>query len=1403
MPGQRKKLSRDQQNEDWKALCEGSLIKNHLPSLEKVYQHDFKSNDTEFLNSYLRPFVILLDSIRSAIEHHYSQLDNDQADLAWLARFETLVSTIIQPTILKLSLHKGDFYVHLSSTLPRKLQLKFYDSGTTQSRTLSTDDCIYMCSEDWADSLRKEAKSRFVFSNCIVWSSRGLERKPWRSIFSQHSRPGELSTQISIQRDSVSFDMEERDKLLTELEEKPLHILELDFEIIHSQIAYLPGARDKRGGAVIVVRSYGSCWDNFDVSSTELAKLFLYYYQIPRLSVQKLGCSLVVDARQGKQVQYVLECIGEAITLFQDKVPNVVHMAYVITRTDSLLLMIGAGRIRDKLNFQFQMISNLQKLYQDISQDQLPVEFGGTLLYNHEKWIKFRTHLEPFMISCRSAAKHAMASIKELAEIKLGDSVAECEALLGQHRKVISSVLDDSRLTNLKEEGKKILERLSQPTDDIPMTMDYSDTKECVQNLYLQMDNLFDKFQKISSRKSQKLETQLKIFSFDENSEKILNWIDREGMPFLQSHIDIGDSIGHVTSLQADFLNFETSAEETLSETKKMIEAGEDIVNLKDFNEREMSWLKERVEKLASAQTEFTSKLEDRRKQLSQGIEFYRLFEKASDWSLQSLRYIAQMNMEDLQTLQGVQKLKEELETFLKDNSLFGEKEMARMTELAHHLESERLKMQAGQISTRCSEVEEMIKKKFKTVESAEARLQNSLNCASSESSSGIGKDEDLATECGEDVKEQDDSVGPMFSWKSDSERGYDENDELLAAYDAQISSKLKEKLCYIAEEMINTENDYVASLEYILKNYIPELEKPSLPPTLVGKKNILFGNIERIHDFHKRYFSQELENYLHTPLQVGKCFLRWERQFYIYALYNKNKPKSDQLLDDFGNSYFAAKQNELKDKLNLASYLIKPVQRLGKYALLLKDMANCCSANDPRMSELLAAQDMIKFQLRHGNDLLAMDSIRECDVNLRAQGCLLRQGEFVVYSNKKKHARRVFLFEEFILFSKAKKQAVQGDCFVYKNSLKITDVGLTENIGEKGLRFEVWYRRWRKSKKTESYILQASSCEIKDAWVSDIRKLLLNDLKRSKDYSRSEATTGISVESQPSGLYSENSSSVYPATTQVFSRARTDSQPKIDAQPFNQNKRLSWVSSGSANTSGIHDMSAEIDANRNDPVPNKNAVKSSNSFTLPRKPPSQWTKDGVDMEGSKTAYALVDMPFRNTRSGESEYDASFVRNTIKRRTLHVEFPIDVIVKETTSRTVSSPIATDRKSEVSSPKMLDEVDEETEIASSIDGDVFEAPSGSRGKSASVTQLPPLSHSSPKEMLQKSTPCLTASTPPSSRNSGGKFTFPAKKHSESSKEKTKEKQKKQGRRISLGGLIGKKKKTSSAGSEKDK
>lgn len=66
----------------------------------------------------------------------------------------------------------------------------------------------------------------------------------------------------------------------------------------------------------------------------------------------------------------------------------------------------------------------------------------------------------------------------------------------------------------------------------------------------------------------------------------------------------------------------------------------------------------------------------------------------------------------------------------------------------------------------------------------------------------------------------------------------------------------------------------------------------------------------------------------------------------------------------------------------------------------------------------------MVRFQLRHGNDLLAMDSLRDCDVNVKEQGRLLRQSEFLVWQGKggKKSLRQIFLFEELVLFSKARR---------------------------------------------------------------------------------------------------------------------------------------------------------------------------------------------------------------------------------------------------------------------------------------------------------------------------------------------------------------------------------------------
>lgn len=62
-----------------------------------------------------------------------------------------------------------------------------------------------------------------------------------------------------------------------------------------------------------------------------------------------------------------------------------------------------------------------------------------------------------------------------------------------------------------------------------------------------------------------------------------------------------------------------------------------------------------------------------------------------------------------------------------------------------------------------------------------------------------------------------------------------------------------------------------------------------------------------------------------------------------LYSYYCQNVIKSDKLRDKIGerNEFFLTCQLKLGHKLPLAAYMLKPVQRITKYQLLLKVYQN------------------------------------------------------------------------------------------------------------------------------------------------------------------------------------------------------------------------------------------------------------------------------------------------------------------------------------------------------------------------------------------------------------------------------------------------------------------------------
>ncbi|XP_051915643.1 pleckstrin homology domain-containing family G member 4B-like isoform X2 [Hippocampus zosterae] len=324
-------------------------------------------------------------------------------------------------------------------------------------------------------------------------------------------------------------------------------------------------------------------------------------------------------------------------------------------------------------------------------------------------------------------------------------------------------------------------------------------------------------------------------------------------------------------------------------------------------------------------------------------------------------------------------------------------------------------------------------------------------------------------------------------------------------------------RLQHVLEELLFTEREYVRSLNYILTHYLPLLDRFDIPQDLRGKRAIIFGILQKLHDFHNHYFLPELEDCHRDPAMVARCFLTNSDSFGLYALYSKNKPQSDSLILHRRHDIFKKKQQELGDMMDLSSYLLRPIQRISKYSLLLQDMlaltASCwpqdntdaaAGVNDAEFSgraseraDIKAAVGLVRFQMRHGNDLLTMDAIQDCDVNLKEQGQLIRQDEFTVFFRKKKCLRRIFLFEHLILFSKTKKTEVGNEVYVYKQSFKTNDIGMTHDAGVSGLCFEIWFRR-RKSEDT--YTLKATNIDLKKAWTADLEKILWDQATHSRE---------------------------------------------------------------------------------------------------------------------------------------------------------------------------------------------------------------------------------------------------------------------------------------------------------------
>ncbi|XP_055685708.1 kalirin isoform X2 [Lutzomyia longipalpis] len=352
------------------------------------------------------------------------------------------------------------------------------------------------------------------------------------------------------------------------------------------------------------------------------------------------------------------------------------------------------------------------------------------------------------------------------------------------------------------------------------------------------------------------------------------------------------------------------------------------------------------------------------------------------------------------------------------------------------------------------------------------AQIQEDQNSLSSSNSSGMPGD-----------RHSDPSLETKLNAAS-AQPGAKELNE-----DKRKSARRKE---FIMAELMQTERTYVKDLEICIKYFMREMESGSnVPQGLVGKKDVLFGNMEEIWKFHEQIFLKELEKYETMPEDVGHCFVTWALKFDMYVHYCKNKPLSNNLMVQHGGTYFEDIQKKHKIEHPLAAFLIKPVQRITKYQLLLKDLQSCCEEGQ---GEIRDGLEVMLNVPKKANDAMHLSLLEQCDVKIDSLGEVVLQDSFLAWDNKqiirKGRERHVFLFELYVLLAKETKDSNGVVKYQYKMKLMTSELGVTEHIEGDETKFAVWTGR-APMVADFRVVLKAHNLETKQTWVKKLREVI------------------------------------------------------------------------------------------------------------------------------------------------------------------------------------------------------------------------------------------------------------------------------------------------------------------------
>ncbi|XP_077399531.1 FYVE, RhoGEF and PH domain-containing protein 6-like isoform X2 [Vanacampus margaritifer] len=380
-----------------------------------------------------------------------------------------------------------------------------------------------------------------------------------------------------------------------------------------------------------------------------------------------------------------------------------------------------------------------------------------------------------------------------------------------------------------------------------------------------------------------------------------------------------------------------------------------------------------------------------------------------------------------------------------------------------------------------------------------------------------------------EDHCDSDWPRGDVHSEEEDEEaRSWDEEDdsstsskEHVDEADRQLEDETKrKKVAHIALEIMSSEKVFVDVLKLLhidFRDAVAKATRQNGKPVVDERvlSQVLYY-LPQLYQLNKDLLRELEERVAHWSehQRLADIFVQKGPYLKMYSTYIRQFDDNVALLDEQcrKNPPFAAVVREFEMSARCASlalkhYLLKPVQRIPQYQLLLTDYLKNLPRDSEDYKDTEAALSIVKEVANHANDIMKQgdnfEKLMQIQYSLNGHQEIVQPGRvFLKEGTLMKLSRKVMQPRMFFLFNDALMYTTPVQSAQYKLNCVLSLAGMKVSKPSQ----EAYQNELNIESVERSFILSASSATERDEWLEAIAKAIDDHAKKKISFTSSRS---------------------------------------------------------------------------------------------------------------------------------------------------------------------------------------------------------------------------------------------------------------------------------------------------------